>query len=119
MTPLLVLAFGVAPQTAVGTDLLYAAITKSVGSWVHGVRGAVDWTVARLLWLGSLPTSALTLYSMQNTRFSDDLARLILPTLGLALVLTGGVTLARSWLRQLASACRRIFRSASRRNSRH
>jgi len=109
MTPLLVIAFGVAPQTAVGTDLLYAAITKSVGSWVHGVRGAVDWTVARLLWVGSLPASALTLYSMQSTRFSDDLARLILPTLGLALVLTGGVMLARSWLRQLGERLQTNF----------
>ena len=76
MTPLLVLAFGVAPQTAVGTDLLYAAVTKSVGSWVHGVRGAVDWSVARLLWFGSLPASALTLYSMQSARFGEHLARL-------------------------------------------
>src|SRR5262245_14408577 len=101
MTPLLVLAFGIAPQTAVGTDLLYAAITKSVGSWVHGVRGAVDWTVARLLWLGSIPASALTLYAMSSTPLSDELARLILPALGLALVITGLVMLLRNAFRRL------------------
>jgi uncharacterized membrane protein YfcA len=109
MTPLLVLAFGVAPQTAVGTDLLYAAVTKSVGSWVHGVRGAVDWSVARLLWFGSLPASALTLYSMQSARFGEHLARLLLPTLGVALVVTGSIMLLRSALRQLGERLRTNF----------
>ena len=42
MTPLLVLAFGVAPVTAVGTDLLYAGLTKMGGSWAHARRGTVD-----------------------------------------------------------------------------
>ena len=49
MTPLLVLLFGVAPATAVGTDLLYAAITKSGGTWVHARRGRVDWIIVRRL----------------------------------------------------------------------
>src|SRR5262245_46800442 len=101
MTPLLVLAFGVAPQTAVGTDLLYASLTKSVGSWVHGVRGAVDWTVLRRLWLGSLPVSALTLVAMHSAHVGDELAKLILPLLGIALVLTGVTMLARPALRRL------------------
>ena len=43
MTPLLVLLFGVSPVTAVGTDLLYASLTKTLGGWVHGRRGTVDW----------------------------------------------------------------------------
>ncbi|MBX9849935.1 MAG: sulfite exporter TauE/SafE family protein, partial [Rhodocyclaceae bacterium] len=55
MTPLLVLLFGVAPATAVGTDLLYAALTKMGGSWVHHKRGTVDWQIVKLLALGSLP----------------------------------------------------------------
>jgi uncharacterized protein len=109
MTPLLVLAFGVAPQTAVGTDLLYAAATKSVGSWVHGVRGAVDWTVLRLLWMGSLPASALTLALMHRSSASETLARLILPMLGLALVLTGSVMLLRSGLQRLGERLRTNF----------
>jgi uncharacterized membrane protein YfcA len=109
MTPLLVLAFGVAPQTAVGTDLLYAAVTKSVGSWVHGVRGAVDWTVLRRLWLGSLPVAALTLVAMHNTHVGDELAHLILPLLGTALVLTGITMLARSALRRLGERLQTNF----------
>ena len=49
MTPLLVLVFGVSPATAVGTDLLYASLTKLGGSWVHSRQGTVDWKVVRLL----------------------------------------------------------------------
>ena len=61
MTPLLVLLFGVAPQTAVGTDLLYAAITKIAGSAVHGWRETVDWKIVRRLAMGSIPASLITL----------------------------------------------------------
>ena len=61
MTPLLVLLFGIAPATAVGTDLLYAAITKSGGTFVHARRGNVDWRIVGLLACGSLPAVALTL----------------------------------------------------------
>ena len=61
MTPLLVLLFGVAPATAVGTDLLYAAITKTGGTVVHARRGHVDWRIVGRLAAGSLPTAILTL----------------------------------------------------------
>lgn len=61
MTPLLVLLFGVAPATAVGTDLLYAAITKSGGTYVHAKRGHVDWFIVRRLAAGSIPAAILTL----------------------------------------------------------
>jgi len=61
MTPLLVLAFGFHPVTAVGTDLLYASLTKSVGSAVHGWSGTVDWKIVRRLALGSVPAAILTL----------------------------------------------------------
>jgi uncharacterized membrane protein YfcA len=49
MTPLLVLVFGVAPQLAIGTDLLFASVTKAFGAWVHGTRGSIDWLVLRRL----------------------------------------------------------------------
>lgn len=61
MTPLLVLMFGVSPQTAVGTDLLYAAITKITGSAVHGWRETVDWVIVRRLACGSIPAAIVTL----------------------------------------------------------
>jgi uncharacterized membrane protein YfcA len=61
MTPLLVLMFGVNPTTAVGTDLLYAAATKTVGSGVHGWRETVDWRIMQRLSLGSIPAALFTL----------------------------------------------------------
>src|SRR5574343_24269 len=61
MTPLLVLLFGINPSVAVGTDLLYAAITKAGGTLAHSMKGTVDWTVTRRLASGSIPASALTL----------------------------------------------------------
>jgi uncharacterized protein len=61
MTPLLLLVFGVAPLSAIGTDLWFAAITKVVATRVHHGHGLIDWQVVRRLWLGSLPASALTL----------------------------------------------------------
>ena len=57
MTPLLVLAFGFHPVTAVGTDLLYASATKTVGTAVHGYSGTVDWKVVRRLATGSVPAT--------------------------------------------------------------
>ena len=47
MTPLLILLFGIHPATAVGTDLLYASATKSVGTLVHGLNHTVDWRIVR------------------------------------------------------------------------
>src|SRR5712671_825125 len=58
MTPLLILVFGTQATTAVGTDLLYAAATKSVGSLAHGLRKTVDWRITGLLAAGSIPASA-------------------------------------------------------------
>ncbi|HTN97748.1 MAG TPA: sulfite exporter TauE/SafE family protein, partial [Nordella sp.] len=61
MTPLLVLLFGVHPVTAVGTDLLYAAITKTAGTAVHGRNKTIDWRIVGRLAAGSLPAAAVTL----------------------------------------------------------
>lgn len=57
MTPILLLFFGVAPQTAIATDLWFAAITKLVAVPLHHRKGQVDWQVVRRLWLGSLPVA--------------------------------------------------------------
>src|SRR5580700_8358205 len=61
MTPILVLVFGMHPATAVGTDLLYAAASKSVGTLVHGANHTVDWRVVGRLASGSVPATVLTL----------------------------------------------------------
>jgi hypothetical protein len=61
MTPLLVILFNFHPVTAVGTDLLYASATKTVGTGVHGLNRTVDWRVVRLLSIGSMPATIMTL----------------------------------------------------------
>ena len=61
MTPLLTIVFGVAPTSAVGTDLAFAAITKGVGTFAHRLHGQVNWTIVKLLCLGSLPSAILTI----------------------------------------------------------
>ena len=64
MTPLLILLFGIHPSTAVGTDLLYAAATKTGGSVVHGVARSIHWPAVIRLACGSIPASILTLLAI-------------------------------------------------------
>jgi uncharacterized protein len=89
MTPLLVLLFGFPPSVAVGTDLLYASITKAGGTVVHSFNGTVDWRIVRRLATGSLPATLMTLLALNffGVR-SHATASLITTILGLALMLT-------------------------------
>lgn len=103
MTPLLVLFFGVSPATAVGTDLLYASLTKSLGGWVHGRRGTVDWKVAGLLALGSLPASVLTIALLKYLSLDEQTLRsLVTSVLSVALLLTASALLLKNQIRKLA-----------------
>jgi uncharacterized membrane protein YfcA len=89
MTPLLILLFGIHPATAVGTDLLYAAATKSVGTLVHGYTHTVDWRIVRRLATGSVPMAILTLLVLSLFDLSSaHAARLISRVLGAALSVT-------------------------------
>lgn len=89
MTPLLVLMFGVAPQTAVGTDLLFAAITKSVGVGVHHQRDTIDWKIFRRLAMGSVPAAILTLIALATfVHIGDNTSRVIITVLGAVLLVT-------------------------------
>ncbi len=88
MTPILVLLFGVAPATAVGTDLWFAAITKIVGGAFHHRHGGVDGLVLRRLFAGSLPASVLTLAWMHFSGAHQVKNGLILAALGGVLILT-------------------------------
>lgn len=104
MTPLLVLLFGVSPSVAVGTDLLYAAVTKTGGTLAHSIRGTVDWAITRRLASGSIPASALTLYAV-HTWFPGGLegaSGLISFALGIALVLTAAALIMRSKIQAFA-----------------
>jgi hypothetical protein len=89
MTPLLILLFGFHPATAVGTDLLYAALTKTAGTAVHGINRTIDWKIVRRLATGSIPTTALTLLVLAyaGNKF-DGTEHVITVALGLALIAT-------------------------------
>jgi len=92
MTPLLILLFGVHPATAVGTDLLYAAATKTGGSLVHGFARSINWRVVRRLATGSVPATVVTLAVLSHFNLSGDAARnLITLVLSIALFATAFV----------------------------
>jgi len=104
MTPLLVLLFGVAPVTAVGTDLLFAALTKTGGAWAHARRGNVAWNVVGWLAAGSVPASAVTLVLLHVfVPDSSKLSAIVGVALGFALILTAGALLFRETLHAWAA----------------
>jgi uncharacterized protein len=99
MTPLLVLLFGIHPATAVGTDLLYAGLTKISGTAVHGWNGSVDWRITRRLAAGSAPAAALTLLGLAwFGQDSKTASNVITTTLGFALIATAVTLIFRAWL---------------------
>lgn len=112
MTPLLVLVFGIKPVTAVGTDLLYAAITKSGGSWVHHRHGNIDWRIVGLLAAGSVPATTLTLFLLSQIGVEGHGAsHMISNALGVALLLTATSLIFRQQI--LAFAHRRAGHTPS------
>lgn len=97
MTPLLVLFFGVNPAVAIGTDLLFAALTKVAGVAVLGVRGGVDWAVVGRLLAGSLPGALLAtffVYRLEQT--SRDAEQLLKVGIGFMLVVTAVMLLLKA-----------------------
>ncbi|EIK93921.1 hypothetical protein PMM47T1_24343 [Pseudomonas sp. M47T1] len=105
MTPIL-LWFGINPATAVGTDLLYAAITKSGGVLVHRKNKNIDWGVTGWLTLGSVPAVALTLWFLKSFDTNPKaLNGFITQALGYVLLLTSAAVLFKHKL--LAFAHRR------------
>jgi uncharacterized protein len=104
MTPLLILLFRIHPSVAVGTDLLFAAVTKSAGTATHGVSQTVDWRITGRLALGSIPATVATLLALHwfgaPSRATEHLMSV---ALGVALLLTAAVTLARARIVAYAS----------------
>jgi uncharacterized membrane protein YfcA len=102
MTPLLVFLFGFKAVVAVGTDLLFAAITKSGGVLVHhGNHKSVEWPIVRRLASGSLPASIATLYVLNHfAKVGKDITQTITFTLGVALILTALALIYRSRLQK-------------------
>jgi len=96
MTPILILLFGIQPVTAVGTDLLYAAATKTGGSLVHGVNRTIEWRVVRRLATGSVPAAVLTLLALHSLGFPSSAINLyVSKVLGGALILTSAALIFR------------------------
>ncbi len=103
MTPLLVLVFGISPATAVGTDLLYASLTKALGGWVHGRNGTVEWKVVGLLALGSLPAAMFTIALLKFLSLDEKTLRgLVTSVLSIALLLTATALLLKDWIKKIA-----------------
>jgi uncharacterized membrane protein YfcA len=103
MTPMLILVFGVTPVTAIGTDLAYAAVTKTVGGYKHWRQRTVDMRLSSWMALGSVPAAVGGVYVLglledwANRDFDD----LLLTILAVALLLTGAATLVRAFLKRM------------------
>ena len=105
MTPVLVLMFGINPATAVGTDLLYAAVTKSGGTVVHQLNRTIAWHVVAWLAAGSVPAAIFTLFFLSRTGIaSGRISHAITLILGAALVLTALSLFFRARLHRIAEA---------------
>jgi len=98
MTPLLILAIGTHPVVAIGTDLAYGAVTKTVGGWRHLRQRTVDLRLSLWLAAGSVPGALLgvVLVERLHAAAGDDFEPALLGALGVALVLAAGGVLARS-----------------------
>jgi uncharacterized membrane protein YfcA len=66
MTPLLTLLFGVPPSVAVGTDLAFASVTKTAGTFTHRLRGTVRWDIVRALCTGALPAAVVATLALKH-----------------------------------------------------
>jgi uncharacterized protein len=112
MTPMLVLLFGFHPATAVGTDLLYAAATKTGGSLIHGLSHTIEWRIVGRLATGSVPLTALTIVVLSRLDVHGAAAREVLTgVLSGALFLTATALIFRQQiLERYASRMREMDR---------
>jgi len=104
MTPILLLIYNIKPAVAVGTDLLYASVTKSVGIFAHGKLGNIDWRIVKRLATGSVPASILTLWALHSMDLqSGNVVATIKFWLGIALIVTSAAVLLRNKLMSLVA----------------
>jgi uncharacterized membrane protein YfcA len=99
MTPLLILLFGISPEKAVATDLIYASVTKTGGSIIHALNETIDWRIVLRLASGSLPASVITLAALHFLGLDSAAANAVITkVLGVALVFTAVSLVFRPWL---------------------
>jgi uncharacterized membrane protein YfcA len=98
MTPLLILFVGTAPVTAVGSDIAYAAITKTVGGWRHFRLRTVHLGLSLWLAVGSVPAAIAGVWVIEllHRRYGDSLDDVVLTMLAIALIIVGAIVLVRS-----------------------
>jgi uncharacterized membrane protein YfcA len=103
MTPMLILVFGVTPVTAIGTDLAYAAVTKTVGGWKHLRQKTVDITLSSWMAIGSVPAAIGGVYvlTLLEDWLGHDFEDAVIAILAGALLLTGAATLIRAFLKRM------------------
>jgi uncharacterized membrane protein YfcA len=101
MTPLLLLAGGYSPVVAIGTDLAYGAVTKTVGGWRHLRAGHVDLRLSWWLAAGSVPGSIIGVVALSRLHeaYGEDFDPYLLACVAAALVVAAGATLYRSMFR--------------------
>lgn len=108
MTPILILFFRIHPQAAVGTDLLFATMTKFTGTLVHGSQKTVDWSIVLRLASGSIPATLITLGILRGFGApSKGVEHFMTRAIGAALLLTAPTVLSRRELQQWAQSQRR------------
>ncbi len=114
MTPLLILLFGVHPVTAIGTDLLFAASTKTVGTLVHAAARSIDWAIVGLLSLGSVPATIATIAVLSRFDLKNAAGQhFITLTLGATLLATSAFLIAGKTIRERYAAARLDARNAA------
>ncbi|MDQ3725420.1 MAG: sulfite exporter TauE/SafE family protein [Actinomycetota bacterium] len=99
MTPLLIFLFGVKPVTAIGTDIFYAAVTKTVGGWRHLKMGTVNLKLSYWLAAGSVPAAVVGVWAisiLQSKIGEEELESVVYALLGGTLLMVGIITLARA-----------------------
>jgi len=103
MTPMLILVFGITPTTAIGTDLAYAAVTKTVGGYKHWEQRTVDMTLSAWMAMGSVPAAVFGVYvlTLLEDWLGSDFEDTVIVLLAGALLLTGTATLVRALLKRM------------------
>jgi len=99
MTPMLILVFGIKPVTAIGTDIFYAAVTKTVGGWRHLKMGTVNKPLAFWMAAGSVPAAVIGVWAisiLQKQVGEEELDSIVYALLGGTLLMVGIITLARA-----------------------
>lgn len=95
MAPVLILLFGFNPAVAVGTDLWFACLTKTVGGVVHHHLGSPDWKIVGRLAAGSLPAAIVTLLWLGKYHHGHLQSDVLMELLGAALLVTAALMVFR------------------------